>query len=948
MSLRFVVPFFFTLFVLHVPLLAQKSGDPHRHDLRIEQFLQRNQRDSFLFYSSEKLRLAREADSLALWGWTQIDLHDFRSEAGQEGEALKVLDAAWLQRWREPKNPEEWEPFLYVQQNRSWSLSQTGTIWQAVQVYESAAQLYEQFRYPDFEVVETIYKPLGNHYTRLGDNEKALVVFQKALAIGGDNEVLAGLYSNIGIAYWNQGDATQAIAYFRKGLDLKSVSNTKSALLQSSLAQATLDLRRSDRAQESHSAQEAYNIANQAIARLRFANPPDRPTLQYRAGARRTAGMAATALGRYLEAGQLLTDALSDAQKAFGSHSREVGKIEIARSELFRKQGQHRQAILAANRALNAVLPAFKPKKEEENPDAGTFYEENVIFEALQAKALAAEKLYHEGSNYDLLLLALDCHDLAWQAEMRLRKVQQYDSSKLDQQKSSRSRDASAMRIARMLFEKTGQEIYLKKAFAIAERSKANLLFDALRDNLLSRGAANGDRRPAQIASLRKSLSYFERSLLLDPSNAQSAQWRIEADALGNQITRLERELAADYPLLSNQYLSATDIWPAANDVRADETLLEYFVGDEFVDVFIFQGGQSPMWRRLANDVDLQGLVARFLSFFENGGAILDAPDAYLQTAHALWQKIMPLEVSTAPRLLIVPDGFLNFLPFEALVTQAPATSTTLRNAPYLIVKQEVRYAWSLAVLRQQNQLQSGATQYLLALAPGFANGERGLAPLLSGDSEWRSAGGNVLALRGRDADMQHFLAEADRYRILHFSSHAFSDDHPRIELYDRPLFLPDIYALSLRADLVVLSACQTGLGREQKGEGVMSLTRAFAEAGAACIISSLWSVNDRSTAQVLARFYQNLGEGNTACSALRQAKIAYISDSDVSATLQSPYFWAGLVPMGADRAIGNSGIRLHYAVFILSGTMVLLILTFSLYLIRHRKKSKKAGLGQI
>jgi hypothetical protein len=159
--------------------------------------------------------------------------------------------------------------------------------------------------------------------------------------------------------------------------------------------------------------------------------------------------------------------------------------------------------------------------------------------------------------------------------------------------------------------------------------------------------------------------------------------------------------------------------------------------------------------------------------------------------------------------LLIVPDGFLNFIPFEALVTAAPGTGVSLRNASYLIRNQELRYAWSLAVLRQQNKMQSQAENYLLALAPGFTNGERGLAPLRAGSEEWQSAGRSTTKLLGQEADLQHFSQELVRHRVVHFATHAFSDQNPRIELYDQSLLLPDVYALPLRADLVVLSACQ-------------------------------------------------------------------------------------------------------------------------------------------
>ncbi len=911
------------------PLAAQPGVDLLQLDAQIEYFAEHHQQDSLLFYSNKKSQLARHADNLAAWSWTQLDIHDFLSENGNNKEALNILDAALQQRWREPRTPEEWEPFLYMQQNRGWILYQTGRIWQSVEAFENAAQLYARFRYPDFDVVELIYKPLGTHYTRLDDNEKALAVFQKALAVGGDNETLSGLYCNIGLVYWNQGDFTASERYLRQGLELSGIPAARRGLLLGALAQTQLD---------NGQTQQAYRTATESLRLLRSSSSGDLLATEYRAYSRRTAGTAATEIGRYAEAEQLLADGLADAKKVFGNTSRDVGKIEIVRSHLFRKQGKLLPAVEAANRAMTAVLPSFQPKKPEDNPSAGDFYEENVFFVALEAKAAAAQLLYEKTGSTDWLTLALECHDLAWQAEAKLRRIFQYSSSKLNLQKNARAREEAAMNVVRQLFEKTGQAVYLEKAFAIAERSKATLLLEALQDNLVRQRLAGSDVRFGQITVLRQNLSFYQKNLLLEPASENAPQWRIEADALTGQITKLERALAADYPNLADLSVAVLkNALPTAQDLAEGETLVEYFVSEQFVDVFIFQKNKSAAWHRLPNDANLQALSRRFLSFFENADAILNAPSAYLQTAHALWQKILPPETVTATRLTIVPDGFLNFIPFEALVAATPDGNTSLRNATYLIRRQAVRYAWSLAVLRQQNNLKSTAENYLLAVAPGFANGERGLAPLRAGNAEWQSAGRNLTELVGAAADLQHFLAEAGRYRILHFSTHAFANTAPRVELYDQPMFLPDIYALPLRADLVVLSACQTGLGREQKGEGVMSLARAFAQSGAACIVSSLWSVNDRSTAQLLGRFYDNIGEGQTVGEALRQAKLGYLDDPGVGAAMQSPYFWAGLAAVGTDRPVGKSAPSIGFEWLLLGGAIVMFIFILFRYFVQYR-----------
>ncbi|MDO8367719.1 MAG: CHAT domain-containing protein [Saprospiraceae bacterium] len=774
-----------------------------------------------------------------------------------------------------------------------------GQFWQANQAYSIAAQYWEQYKYADFDVVYSVYKPLGNNYSRLGDNDKAVAVFQKALPIAenGDPEALSGLYSNIGTAYWNKGDYSAAEAHYRKGLRLAGISAGKRGLLLGRLAETLLDQGR---------IAEAARTATEAIRLLRPEGPDDTRTLDYRARAYRVAGLANTQLGKFAEAERFLAAALADDLVSSGDISREVGKDHIAFSKLYLRLGRPIPAIDAANRALYAVIPASRPLPGNRlsNPKPDQLYEENTIFEALTAKAEALQILFEIDGSTHWLETALECHDLAWQAESMLRRVFQYSSSKLNLQKDARAREEAAMHVARLLFEKTGQIVWLEKGFSIAERSKAALLLEALQDNLVRQRLSGIDKRFDELTALRQNLSSFDKKLLLNPASEQVPQWRIEADAIQGQIANLEQTLSKDYPNLTAFETNSVNLLPIHGDYSADETLVEYFLSEEWVDIFVFQKDKPSVWNRIPNDADLQSLIGRYLAFFGNDYAILNDPAGYFQTAYTLWQKLLPPETANASKLTILPDGILNFVPFEALLTAMDGTPS-LRNAAYLLRKQSLRYGWSLAVLRQQKDLKSSASNYLLSIAPGFVHRERGLAPLVNADFDWRGIEGwDNHNLSGQSADEQHFMKEADGYRVLHFSTHAFAEGNPRIELMDRSLLLPDLYALPLQADLVMLSACETGLGKEEKGEGVMSLARAFAQAGAACIVSSLWSVNDQSTNRLLRYFYDNIRQGKTSGTALREAKLAYLSDAEIGSAAQSPYFWAGLVVVGDDRAI--------------------------------------------
>lgn len=880
---------------------AQDTHALHRFDAQIEHFAEAEQRDSFLHYAQRKAQLAKQADSLALWGDTQRNIERFIFSNTRE--ALEHDNRVFKERWREPANAEEWKPFMQLECSRGWHLLSLGQIWQSTQRYEAAKNIYERFDYPGFSANRFIYKALGSNYIVLGDNDKAIALFQKALAKGESNEDISGLYANIGIAYWNKGDYATAEENYRKGLAINDISVNKRGLLLGRLAETLLDLARPA---------EALRTATEALHLLRPEGPEDVRTLGFRARARRVAGQANTRMGKFAEAERLLFLGRDDDRMASSELSREVGKDYIALSNLYFRQKKWHQALFSADLALRSVLPDFRPESlgksgisPTSNPDFSQFYEENTIFEALAAKAEVAQALGEQTGDEAWLRLALDCHELAWKAESMLRHVFQYSSSKLGLQKSARAREEAAMHVARLLFERTGQQVWVEKAFAIAERSKATLLLEALQDNLLRQRLSGSDARFGELHLLRQSLAYFDTKLLLEAADANAPQWRLEADDIRAKIAALERALRKNYPNLSGLDASQNDWLPRADDFSEGEMLVGYFVSEAWTDVFVFQAQKAPVWRRLSKrDTDWEPLVRRYLAYFDNDYAILNDPAGYGQTAHALWQTLLPPESASARLLTVLPDGLLNFVPFEALLTRFEP-SASLRNAAYLIRAQEIRYAWSLAVLRQQKKWPSGAGRYLLSVAPDFENTGRGLAPLAPPDYDWQGISGwSIRKLHGQKADLQHFIASAGQYRVLHFSTHAFAGEQPRIELYDAALRLPALYALPLQADLVVLSACQTGLGREEKGEGVMSLARAFAQAGAACIVSSLWSVNDESTARLLRFFYGGIGRGERSGAALRAAKLAYLADSEVGAAAQSPYFWAGLVVVGDDRAI--------------------------------------------
>lgn len=193
--------------------------------------------------------------------------------------------------------------------------------------------------------------------------------------------------------------------------------------------------------------------------------------------------------------------------------------------------------------------------------------------------------------------------------------------------------------------------------------------------------------------------------------------------------------------------------------------------------------------------------------------------------------------------------------------------------------------------------------------------------------ANWLQASVRGKYLTGGSADVAGLIEAKGPLGILHFSTHASGGDSlntPSVWLADSLLFLSDLYQDLPAARLVILSACETGTGRFQAGEGILNLANGFAYAGAKAMISTLWQVNDRATRQVLQSFYQSLLADQPAASALRQAQLAWLDDPSVRASLKSPFFWSGFTYWGAEQqALVTPAGRFPWYLFLVVGVIV-------------------------
>lgn len=496
------------------------------------------------------------------------------------------------------------------------------------------------------------------------------------------------------------------------------------------------------------------------------------------------------------------------------------------------------------------------------------------------------------------------------------------------------------------LFESTGNTSHLEEIFFFAEKSKNLLILEALQDAKAKQFAFIPDSLLAQEQSLRVDLAYYKQKITTGSQVvAADSVMRSLANRRHFELLQEYRELMAqlesDYP---EYYQLKYQIDPPEieavrrNILEPDQGLLEYFVGDQHLYVLLLTKDALQV-KRVAYEMPLEEAIVTFrkslYGYFltENAGeeVFRESGVAYASQALSLYQLLFPdMGIALPERLIIVPDGVLGYLPFEALLTAAPEDPLAFTSHSYLLHQYQLSYSYSAALLREMQGRSAGKAVRLLAFAPDFSATEgaqiagRGGQPMAAPEDAQRGGLGPLFfntaeakaiaqlfagtGYYGQAASRAQFLKMAPQYNVLHIATHGKTNDtqsdfsflafSPEVDSGEQSLlYVRDLYALELQADLVVLSACETGLGRLYRGEGIASLSRGFAYAGAASIITTLWGVNDQRTATFMESLYGQLKLALPKDEALRISKQQYIDQADNY--YAHPFFWAGYVAIG-------------------------------------------------
>jgi CHAT domain-containing protein/uncharacterized protein HemY len=486
------------------------------------------------------------------------------------------------------------------------------------------------------------------------------------------------------------------------------------------------------------------------------------------------------------------------------------------------------------------------------------------------------------------------------------------------------------------------------EALQYAERSKARAFLDLLTEaniypekDLKPKLKKNKLLLQARYIEIQKKLRLETEKDKNDPTTIRNLEGNLVE--MEKEYVQLKREIRKQNP----NYSALAHPQPVAiNDVRKllDETtaLLEYSVGESNSYLFLVTASDMKVIT-LPGEKELSSQIQKLSEVLQKPDEILQDLEGthttYADISSRLYDiLIKPVhpEIADKKTLLIVPDGTLNYLPFEVLLTNKPGSQKiNFEKLPYLLRKFQIHYAPSVSVLSAigSNLLLRKAknSKDLLAAADPVYGGQPGatraskqdiygiikaaasLPSLPNTRLEVEQIANlypeeKVTLLIGKEANENNIKqTKLSEYRLLHFAAHGiinedqsdlsslvFSMDQDDQE--DGFLMMREVFDLKLNADLVTLSACRTALGQRIRGEGIHSLARAFLYAGANSVLVSLWDVSDKSTAALMKTTYGNMSENHSdKAAALRNAKLKMIEESAYS----HPYYWAPFVLIG-------------------------------------------------
>lgn len=787
--------------------------------------------------------------------------------------------------------------------------------------FQRAFEVFQKSSKPTSKDFYRIYNNWGYCFRKMGDYEKGLDFAKKALEIkllhyDPDHASVAKYHRNIAKNLEGLGQYEAALPYMQEALRIaeqaSGADHANTGGAYGELANIYADLGQSVK---------ALSLYQKGIAIL---EKKLRPTHPYLVGGYYNIGRVYEDMEAYDEALAFYEIALSKFEDSPYVPKNLIAETQGQIAYVLFEKGAQEDAIKTIDLAISSLSPELdlNSSGKQHMANLDKIQTDVELLDLLALKSRLLSRKFDNQALEDDLLKGYNNSLLAIQLVEKMRRGYQSENARQYLNTETASIYELAIDQAFELHQLSSSEVYLSDAFELAEKSRSNILWQNLNHQDALTAAGIPLTKLGEIEQLKENLAHLEEELY--GTEVVEKRKSLESEIFDKklQFETLIASLEADNPDYYRIKYASTELDVATLKQQLPDdrsALIEYHYTDRFLYTFILSKTNFKGFRQ-----DLpQGLTNKILTLhepFDPSYSADKSQETYLNTLHEFYNLLIePLDLnpSELSRLVLVPHGILQLLPFEALCLEKE--DADFRNLDYLIKDYELQYAWSAALWAKNYQKSSRKEYPYVGFAPEFGQNQiaaagtyyrNQLIPLpyaiAEAESGERFFNGNLFL--GMRASEQHFLETAPKSRIIHLATHAFTNDQyplrsglvfeaSRDSIEDGFLNAYEIYNLQLDADLAVISACNTGLGKVQEGEGVMSLGRAFLYAGCRSVMMSLWLANDVATSQIVQDFYQYAAEGQTKSAAVRQAKLDYLAEAD--ALTAHPHFWANLVMVG-------------------------------------------------
>jgi len=813
-----------------------------------------------------------------------------------------------------------------------------------------------------------VYVNVGSSYYNLNNFDSANYFLLEAESfinrfVASDDKVR--LYNTLGVLYHDNGNYLQSKNYFSQALEIiknqKPLKPVSVVSIETNIATSFYKLGLYDQALSIYNDALKYKIFNnyiymnmgrantalkkynKALACFRKVNTREMPWVL------NEIGYTQLQLGR-LDSATYFLDQLQS-HKNDNLNLMDIGINESYKAELLIARQEYIPALTSLQKAIIIFSGNFKNQDIHSNPSSftGTFAYYR-LFDALYKKADAFASFYKKNLSEEYLLTSFDAYQSALSLLEYIEKSYDTDDAKILLKKKSRELYQKALSVCLTLYHLHPKANYLEQAFLISEKNKASVITANLKEKTFK-----------SIPGIEEELLQKERNIKyniarLDVESDQAKDNKI-IESLASEKAKYEIELSRlqkSFEQNSHYYkLKYDNTYPGVKELQrnltAKQALISFYTTEEALHVFVVTQ-TSFTYTRIDAVTELQHGIEDWLKCLkttENGRKFSGEKKGNFLYEHLIKpiQSIIPGK----DEWIIIPDGILYLLPFESL--PAGEVSKTLLETTTISYQFSSRFIISQpAADKNQN-----ASYGVLSFAPFVSQGmisDQGSVVM----SQLPSSGEEIAGVKGKQyidgqATKKNFLAEINKYPVIHLATHAVSDInntaasfiafYPEKKLRsDDYLFLEELYGLNMDATkLVIISACETGGGELVNNEGVISLARAFIYAGCSSTVNSLWKADDKSTSVILKQFHIYLEKGYTKSKALQQAKLDYINSNTL---YKSPAYWSHLILIGNSEPVCIKTQSYKGAVI----AMLSFCCAFIFFINRKREKKKKSTLS--